>query len=88
MHPISADLPFALNRFCGAEGLTNVIPASVFRNKELGESYGVRISDGPIAGLLSRAVVVIDKAGKVVHTEQVSEIADEPDYQAAKQKLA
>ena len=80
---ISADLPFALNRFCGSEGLKDVIPASVFRHQEFAKQYGVRIVDGPIAGLLSRAIVVLDSAGKVLYTEQVSEIADEPDYQAA-----
>lgn len=80
---ISADLPFALNRFCGAEGLKEVIPTSVFRHQEFGDQYGVRIVDGPIAGLLSRAIVVLDSTGKVVYTEQVSEIAHEPDYQAA-----
>lgn len=80
---ISADLPFALSRFCGAEGLQNVIPASDFRHKEFGNLYGVRISDGPIAGLLARSIVVIDTAGRIIHTEQVSEIANEPDYDAA-----
>lgn len=80
---VSADLPFAMSRFCGAEGLSNVIAASVFRAPEFGRDYGVLITTGPLAGLLSRAVVVIDEAGKVVYTEQVPEIADEPDYAAA-----
>jgi len=80
---VSADLPFALGRFCGAEGLENVIPVSVFRNPEFGSGYGVTISNGPLTGLLSRAVVVIDEAGKVVYTEQVPEIAQEPNYEAA-----
>lgn len=80
---VSADLPFAMSRFCGAEGLANVIAASVFRAPEFGRDYGVLITTGPLAGLLSRAVVVIDEAGKVVYTEQVPEIADEPDYAAA-----
>ncbi|MBT8041773.1 MAG: thiol peroxidase [Pontiella sp.] len=80
---VSADLPFALGRFCGAEGLEDVVPASVFRNPEFGSSYGVTIADGPLAGLLSRAVVVIDESGKVVYTEQVPEITQEPDYEAA-----
>lgn len=84
---VSADLPFALNRFCAAEGLQNIIPASVFRNPEFGEQYGVKIVDGPIAGLLSRAIVVIDADGKVIHTEQVSEVANEPDYEKVIQKL-
>lgn len=79
----SADLPFAQARFCGAENLNNVMPASDFRHKEFGDIYGVRIIDGPIAGLLSRAVVVIDANGRVVYTEQVAEVAQEPNYQAA-----
>ena len=84
---ISADLPFALSRFCGAENLINVITLSTFRNPEFGDDYGVRITDSPISGLMSRAVVVIDENGKVVHTEQVPEIAQEPDYDAALTKL-
>jgi len=80
---VSVDLPFALGRFCGAEGLENVVPVSVFRNPEFGSGYGVTITNGPLAGLLSRAVVVIDAAGKVVYTEQVPEITQEPDYEAA-----
>lgn len=84
---ISADLPFALSRFCGAENLDNVITLSTFRNPEFGDDYGVRISDSPIAGLMSRAVVIIDENGKVIYTEQVPEIAQEPDYDAALTKL-
>ena len=84
---LSADLPFALGRFCGAEGLDNVVPASVFRNPEVGTDYGVTITDGPLAGLLSRAVVVVDENGKVSYTEQVPEIAQEPDYEAALKAL-
>ena len=80
---VSADLPFALGRFCGAEGLEGVTPVSIFRNPEFGTGYGVTIVDGPLAGVLSRAVVVIDEAGAVVYTEQVPEIAQEPDYEAA-----
>lgn len=80
---VSVDLPFALGRFCGAEGLNDVVPVSTFRNPEFGSNYGVTIVDGPLAGLLSRAVVVIDETGKVVYTEQVSEIVDEPNYEAA-----
>ncbi|MBN2163542.1 MAG: thiol peroxidase [Pontiellaceae bacterium] len=80
---ISVDLPFALGRFCGAEGLSGVIPVSVFRNPEFGSGYGVTISDGPLAGLLSRAVVVLDEEGKVIYSEQVPEITQEPDYEAA-----
>ncbi len=84
---ISADLPFAHQRFCGAEGLDNVVPLSVFRSG-FGADYGVTIADGPIAGLLSRAVVIVDKDGKVVYTEQVPEITQEPDYQAALKALS
>ncbi|MFN3587658.1 MAG: thiol peroxidase [Moraxellaceae bacterium] len=80
---VSADLPFALARFCGAEGLTQVLPASVFRAPGFGRDYGVAITTGPLTGLLARAVVVIDEAGKVRHTELVTEIANEPDYAAA-----
>ncbi|MBN2684573.1 MAG: thiol peroxidase [Pontiellaceae bacterium] len=80
---VSADLPFALGRFCGAEGLENVVPVSIFRNPEFGNSYGVTIKDSVLAGLLSRAVVVIDETGKVVYTELVPEITQEPDYEAA-----
>ncbi len=80
---ISADLPFALARFCGAAGLDKVIPASIFRHPEFGEIYGVRIIDGPLAGLLSRAVVVIDANGQVIYNEQVDEITHEPNYNAA-----
>jgi thiol peroxidase len=85
---ISVDLPFALNRFCGAEGLQNVIPVSELRKRKFGEDYGVRIIDGPLAGLFSRAVVIIDEKGKVIYTEQVPEIAQEPDYEAALKALA
>lgn len=79
---VSRDLPFALNRFCAAEGLDHVESLSDFRGS-FGEDYGVTISDSPMKGLLSRAVVVTDENGKVVYTEQVSEIANEPDYDKA-----
>lgn len=79
---ISADLPFALGRFCGAEGLNNVENASSFRS-DFGMQYGVTIENGPLAGLLSRAVLVLDEEGKVLYSEQVAEIADEPNYAAA-----
>ena len=79
---ISADLPFAQQRFCAAEGLDNVIPLSVFRSPEFGKAYGAVIIGGPLAGLLSRAVIVIDETGTVLHSQQVPEIADEPDYDA------
>ena len=84
---VSADLPFALGRFCGAEGLENVVPVSVFRNPEFGSGYGATIADGPLAGLLSRVVVVINESGKVVYTEQVTEITQEPNYEAALEAL-
>ena len=80
---VSADLPFAMGRFCSAEGIENLEVGSVFRNAEFGDAYGVRFTTGPLKGLLSRAVVVIDENGTVIHTEQVSEIVDEPDYAAA-----
>lgn len=80
---VSADLPFAHGRFCDAEGLSNVVSTSVFRSPEFGASYGVTCADGPLKGLLSRAVVVIDENGQVVYTEQVPEITQEPDYDSA-----
>jgi thioredoxin-dependent peroxiredoxin len=80
---ISADLPFAHQRFCEIEGINDVVPLSVFRFPEFGRDYGVTISSGPLTGLLSRAVVIIDTSGKVAYTEQVPEITQEPDYDAA-----
>jgi thiol peroxidase len=80
---VSADLPFAAGRFCGAEGIDNVQTASTFRSPDFLDSYGVRMTDGPLAGLAARAVVVIDGSGKVAYTELVPEIAQEPDYDAA-----
>jgi thiol peroxidase len=80
---VSADLPFATSRFCAAEGLEKVVPASVFRNPGFGTAYGLTFSDGPLRGLLARAVVVIDAGGKVLYTELVPEIANEPNYEAA-----
>ena len=80
---ISRDLPFAQKRFCGAEGLDNVIPLSDFRDASFGKSYGLEIVDGALKGLHSRVVIVIDENGIVKYTEQVQEIADEPDYDAA-----
>jgi thiol peroxidase len=79
---VSADLPFAQKRFCGAEGITNVQNASSFRT-DFGKVYGLNIVDGVLKGLLARAVVVLDEAGKVKHTELVDEIANEPNYDAA-----
>jgi thiol peroxidase len=80
---ISRDLPFAQKRFCETEGIDVVVPLSELRNHSFGKTYGVELVDGPLAGLLSRAVVVVDAAGKVVYTEQVPEIAQEPNYEAA-----
>ena len=80
---VSMDLPFAHNRFCVAEGLEEVLSASEYKNRDFGATYGVRIADGPLSGLFSRAVVIIDEAGKVIYTEQVPEIGQEPDYDNA-----
>jgi thiol peroxidase len=80
---ISADLPFAQSRFCGAEGLDNVVTLSTLRGREFIEAYGVAITSGPLAGLTARAVVVLDENDKVIHSELVSEIKNEPDYAAA-----
>ena len=80
---ISKDLPFAHGRFCTTEGIENVIPLSDFRFSDFDESYGVRMADGPLAGLLARAVVVIGKDGKIAYTELVPEITQEPDYDKA-----
>lgn len=80
---VSRDLPFALKRFCGAEGIENVETLSVLRDLNFGKDYGVTISEGGMAGLLSRAVVVLDENAKVLYTEQVPEIGQEPDYQKA-----
>ena len=74
-------------RFCGAEGLDNVVPASTFRSADFGQTFGVTLVDGPLKGLLARAVVVVDETGKVIHTELVPEIAQEPDYNAALEVL-
>lgn len=79
---VSKDLPFALGRFCAAEGLNHVESLSDFRGN-FGEEYGVMMTDSPMQGLLSRAVIVADENGKVIYTEQVPEIAQEPDYQNA-----
>jgi len=80
---ISRDLPFAQKRFCEAEGIDKVITLSELRDREFGKAYGVEMTTGPLAGLLSRAVVVLDRNDRVVYTEQVPEIAQEPDYQSA-----
>ena len=80
---ISADLPFAMSRFCSAEGLNNVVTLSTFRGKDFHGKYGVDIADGPLKGLTARAVVVLDENNKVLHSELVPEIASEPNYDAA-----
>jgi thiol peroxidase len=85
---ISADLPFAQARFCGAEGLDNVVNLSLMRGRQFLNDYGVAIAEGPLAGLTARAVVVLDEHDKVIHAEMVSEIGNEPDYDAALKALA
>ena len=84
---ISADLPFAMKRFCAAEGADNVISLSMMRSRNFAKDYGVLIEDGPLAGITARAVVVVDENDKVVHAELVPEIAEEPDYDTALAKL-
>ena len=85
---ISRDLPFAQKRFCGAEGLENVINLSDFNTGGFGKDYGLEITDSVLAGLHSRVVIVLDENGTILHTEQVSEIANEPNYEAAITALA
>lgn len=85
---ISADLPFAAKRFCELEGLQNVAHLSSFRHPEFLSAWGVKLADGPLAGLTARAVVVLDENNKVIHSEMVPEIADEPNYAAALKTLA
>lgn len=84
---VSADLPFAHKRFCGDEGLENVVTLSTMRSNDFARSYGVLITDGPLAGLTARAVVVLDENDTVVYAELVPEIAQEPDYEAALKAL-
>lgn len=85
---VSADLPFAQGRFCGAEGIENAVTASTFRTAEFGADYGTTLLDGPLAGVHARAVVVIGPDGNVAYTQLVGEIVDEPDYDAALSALA
>ena len=80
---ISADLPFAQSRFCGAENVNNVVTLSALRGAEFKEDYGVAIADGPLKGLTARAVVVLDENDKVIYSELVNEITEEPNYDAA-----
>jgi thiol peroxidase len=84
---ISRDLPFAQQRFCGAEGIENVVMLSDFKTGAFGKDYGLEFGDGPFSGLHSRCIVVLDTNGKIVHTEQVQETADEPNYKAALEAL-
>lgn len=85
---ISADLPFAQGRFCGAEGLSNVVMLSTMRGSEFLKNYGVALANGPLAGVAARAVIVLDENDKVLHSELVAEIKNEPDYAAALKALA
>ena len=80
---VSADLPFAMSRFCTTEGLNNVVTLSTFRSPEFRRAWGVELADGPLRGLTARAVVVLDESNRVVHSELVPEIAQEPNYDAA-----
>lgn len=80
---ISRDLPFAQNRFCGAEGIENVVMLSDFKTGQFGKDYGLEIENGPLAGLHSRCIVVLNTQGKVIYTEQVSETVNEPNYELA-----
>jgi thiol peroxidase len=80
---VSADLPFAQGRFCSTEGIDNVVPLSMMRSRNFAKDYGVLVVDGPLAGITARAVVVLDENDKVVYTQLVPEIGDEPDYDAA-----
>ncbi len=80
---ISADLPFAMSRFCSTEGIDNVISLSMMRSKNFAKDYGVLITDGPLEGICARAVVVLDEDNKVIYTQLVPEIGEEPDYDSA-----
>lgn len=80
---VSKDLPFAAKRFCTTEGIENVVTGSAFRSHAMSKAYGLRMIDGPLQGLLARAVVVIDENGRIIHTQLVQEASNEPDYDAA-----
>jgi thiol peroxidase len=80
---ISKDLPFAQGRFCTTEGIDKVIPLSIFRDSTFEDNYGMLLTDGPLKGLLTRGVIIVDEAGKIIYTELVPEITEEPDYEAA-----
>lgn len=80
---VSADLPFAQKRFCSSENVTHVIPLSLMRSKKMAEDYGILIVDGPLAGLCARAIIILDESDRVIYTELVSEITEEPNYDKA-----
>lgn len=80
---LSMDLPFAQSRFCSTEGLDNVVPLSVFRSRDFVTNYGLQLTDGPLEGLMARAVIVVDENGKICYTQLVENISNEPDYEAA-----
>jgi thiol peroxidase len=80
---ISADLPFAVSRFCKTESVSNVITLSMMRSRNFAKDYGILITDGPLAGITARAIIVLNETNEVIYSELVSEIADEPDYDAA-----
>jgi thiol peroxidase len=80
---VSADLPFAMKRFCTSENINSVIPLSMMRSRNFAKDYGVLLVDGPLSGITARAVIVIDKNNKVIHSELVNEIANEPNYDDA-----
>ena len=80
---ISADLPFAMGRFCSVEGIDKVVPLSMMRSRDFAKDYGVLIEDGPLAGITARAIVILDESDKVIYTELVPEIGQEPDYDKA-----
>lgn len=84
---VSMDLPFAQSRFCSVEGLDNVIPLSIFRSPDFKENYGVICTNGPLKGLTARAVIVINPEGKIIHTELVKNVSEEPNYQKALESL-
>jgi len=88
MLAVSADLPFAASRFCGAENVERIVPLSMMRSRDFARDYGVLIEDGPLAGIAARAVVVLNEDNKVVYTELVPEIAEEPDYDQAMAAMA
>ncbi|MET7296662.1 thiol peroxidase [Streptomyces griseoloalbus] len=85
---ISADLPFAQSRFCGSEGLDNVAMLSTLRGRDFLQAYGVEMADGPLAGLAARAVIVLDVDDRVLHSELVGEVSEEPDYDTALKALS